>query len=226
MNKVLLISDDTEEANTLIDILQQRDILTQIVPDWERAIIMWETDSADLIIVLRLPSYVQPLPKTLKEHIIVPIIFVADKYDEQYHIRLLEQGVSQIVQRPFSLLVLVLQIQAYLRHTTYRATMVPAEWVVGDLRLDKSARSISSGTYTARLSRLEFQLFEMLWRQRPRVVSTEQIVSVLWGHSDIGDHLLVRKIVHRLRKKLTPLAELNDCIKNIPWTGYHLDVSF
>lgn len=224
MNEVLLISTDKTETDAIAKLLQENGIQSKTVDSWDKALKLWETDAADLITVLRLPPNSPLLSPMLQEYVTVPIIFVDGSGDEQTHIQLLEQGVAQVIQRPFSLPILALQIRAYLHHTTPQLSAPSTAQTIGNLQLDKHRRTISNGLHAVRLSKLEFQLFELLWHHRQHVISAEQIVIALWRYSDAGDQLLVRKIIHRLRKKLNILPDISIHITNIPGAGYSLDI--
>jgi DNA-binding response OmpR family regulator len=73
----------------------------------------------------------------------------------------------------------------------------------GSLRLDLEAHTLRLGDAApVRLTKLETRLLQMLIANAGNVVSTERLLSHVWGHRGSGDRQLLKQLVHRLRQKI------------------------
>ena len=77
-------------------------------------------------------------------------------------------------------------MRALLRRSTYEdEAAAPAELVVGDLRLDAAARRAFRGSREIELSKTEFDLLELLVRNKGIVLDHSTIYDRIW-HYDFG----------------------------------------
>lgn len=78
----------------------------------------------------------------------------------------------------------------------------------GRVLVDLDAGLIVVGHQVAHLTRLELNMFSALWRNRPRTLSKEVLLtaSVEAGRDDDREIKLVDVVIHKLRKKLEPLG--------------------
>jgi len=73
----------------------------------------------------------------------------------------------------------------------------------GSHRIDPAKRClVNSNGAEIKLTNLEFNLLHMLMRSPGRVYTTEELIHSIWGSFENGDHILLRNVVYRLRKKI------------------------
>ena len=94
----------------------------------------------------------------------------------------------------------------------------------GDLKLDKSSFTLSCGDRSLRLSRKEFDMMELLMRNRDMVLTKETLLLKIWGYESDAEDNNVEVYVSFLRKKLDHLRSKVK-IKTIRMVGYCLEVS-
>ena len=93
----------------------------------------------------------------------------------------------------------------------------------GDLRLDKTSFQLSCGERSVRLSRKEFDLLELLMRNREVVITKETILVKIWGYETDAEENNVEVYISFLRKKLDHLRS-SVRIKTIRMAGYCLEI--
>ena len=78
-----------------------------------------------------------------------------------------------------------------------------------------------------RLSRQELAVLDLLWRERGRVCTREEIGDRVWGRadefapsSDAYSLNMLHRLVSRLRKKLAAWPELARAVETVPGVGY------
>jgi DNA-binding response OmpR family regulator len=93
--------------------------------------------------------------------------------------------------------------------------------VVGELRLDLDARSVSLGGQSITLTALEFDLLACLARSAGRVLSRDQLLDAIYGHdqADVLDRT-VDVHVGRLRDKLGDDADQPRYVATVRGVGY------
>ena len=73
----------------------------------------------------------------------------------------------------------------------------------GKYRLDPTQRCIvDSNGLEIKLTNLEFRLLHLLMSQPGQIFSVEDIIESIWGGYGGGDHVLLKNVVYRLRKKI------------------------
>jgi len=93
----------------------------------------------------------------------------------------------------------------------------------GDLKLDKSAFSLSCGERSVRLSRKEYDMMELLMRNRDLILTKETLLLKIWGYESDAEDNNVEVYISFLRKKLEHLHS-GVKIKTIRMVGYCLAV--
>lgn len=161
------------------------------------------------------------LIETLRTQSQAPIILLADAPNEDTQCAWMDAGVDLVLKRPLSPRIL----SRYVRMLLRRAGTVPASVLPilqsGDLRLDPTARTVTAADgEEQRLSPLEFRLLYLLMTNRGQVIPVDVIVERVWGYSGAGNRELVRGLVRRLRKRISPHADAPQYIQNVPGVGY------
>ena len=104
----------------------------------------------------------------------------------------------------------------------------------GDLRLDRSARRIYRGKTKIHVGPTEFKLMECLMERPGRVLSREQLLTMVWQHDSDVELRTVDVHIGRLRKALSvdsdtvePAVTTKICpIRTVRAAGYALDESY
>ena len=145
-----------------------------------------------------------------------PIIMLTAKSAEEDVVRGLELGSDDYITKPFSKAILIARINAVLRRPT-----VPGRHIrsLGELRLDRTARTVAVDGMELSLTRSEFDLLDILMSHPGRVFTRPQIIARIQGEErDVTDRV-VDTLMVGLRRKLGSWAAHIDTIRGI---GYRL----
>ena len=92
----------------------------------------------------------------------------------------------------------------------------------GDLVLDPGTFQVTCGQRSARLSRKEYDLLEMLMRNGGQILSKEQLLLKAWGYESNAEDNNVEVYISFLRRKLE-LVRSNMRIRTVRLVGYCLE---
>ncbi len=144
-----------------------------------------------------------------------PVIFVTAKTTLQDRVRGLHEGADDYLTKPFEPLELVARVESVLRRTGRGNVALCAFGVV----LDPVARTVTQSGHPLHLSPREFELLELLLRNRGITLYREVLYERLWGDDDDFDTRPLDLCITRLRKKLGWKNE----IRTIFRVGYRLE---
>jgi two-component system OmpR family response regulator len=131
----------------------------------------------------------------------VPVIFLSALDGTDDKVRGLRLGGYDYVTKPFSLEELLIRLQNTLKHTgALRAT--PARLTFADLELDEDTMEVFRAGRLIELTRTEFRLLRCLMLNPKRVLSREQLLSLVWGDDFEGYSRVVETYISYLRRKL------------------------
>ncbi|MFP5206923.1 MAG: response regulator transcription factor [Acidobacteriota bacterium] len=137
----------------------------------------------------------------------------------------LEIGADDYLPKPFNPRELLARMNAILRRSSPTTTPTdPGVLRVGDLELNRAARTVRQNGEKLEVTAVEFALLEVLMRSPGQVVSREQLSeAVLERRFNPFDRSLDMH-VSRLRRKLDVNGCGDDLIKTIRGIGYQLAV--
>jgi two-component system response regulator MprA len=145
----------------------------------------------------------------------VPVIMLTARGTIEDRVRGLDLGADDYVAKPFHFAELMARVRAQLRRHAAGADAASV-LEVGDLTIDRRARSVRRGDRPIELTPREFELLDLLAREAGHVLSKDSILERLWGYA--FDDNLVEVYVGYLRRKLGEPA----LIHTIRGAGYVL----
>ena len=162
--------------------------------------------------------------RRLREMTDVPIIFVTAKSSIENIVQGLSLGADDYVVKPFERSELISRLSACLRRTGERTDeggdyLFPAESVV----LDCDRHELVVGTRTVYLTPKEFDVLRLLVRHVGKVLSTNAILTRVWGPDWIGEPDLVKQYIYRLRQKIEPDPSSPRYLHTVRGGGYYFD---
>ena len=152
----------------------------------------------------------------------VPVLMLTARADLSDRVEGLDCGADYYLTKPFEPRELLACIRALTRRQPELRSSDAVEF--GDLKLDKSSFTLSCGDRSLRLSRKEFDMMELLMRNRDMVLTKETLLLKIWGYESDAEDNNVEVYVSFLRKKLEHLRSKVK-IKTIRMVGYCLEVS-
>ena len=160
----------------------------------------------------------------------LPIIIISGKDDEIDRVVGLELGADDYITKPFSPREVVARVRAVMRRyeaaTARQVTSdVPAaggpRYTFAGGILDIARRTLASPTgEPIILTTAEFNLIELFLRHPQRVLTRDEIMTILKGHDWSPFDRSVDSAVARLRKKVEPDPDQPSYIKTVRNVGY------
>lgn len=151
-----------------------------------------------------------------------PIIMLTAKSEELDKILGLELGADDYITKPFSVRELLARVKAVLR----RFSISEPEsniLIFGNLAADFDKREILVNDKKLDLTLKEFELLEILIRNKGKILTRDTLLDKIWGYEYIGETRTVDVHIRYLRKKI----ELDDknpkLIETIRGVGYRFN---
>lgn len=144
-----------------------------------------------------------------------PVIFVTAKTSLHDRVHGLHAGADDYLTKPFEPLELVARVESVLRRTG-RANVILHAFGVD---LDPAARTVQQNGKLVHLSPREFELLELLMRNRGLTLYREVLYERLWGDDGTMDTRPLDLCITRLRKKLGWKNEIHTVFR----VGYRLE---
>ena len=144
-----------------------------------------------------------------------PVIFVTAKTALRDRVRGLNLGADDYLTKPFEPLELVARVESVLRRTG-RANVVLRAFGV---ELDPAARTVTQHGKPLHLAPREYELLELLMRNRGITLYREVLYERLWGDESDFDTRPLDLCITRLRKKLGWKQEICTVFR----VGYRLE---
>lgn len=152
----------------------------------------------------------------------ISIIMLTAKSEEFDKVLGLELGADDYITKPFSVRELLARVKAVLRRTSTREE-VSEIIAIGDLTANFEKREISIKEKVLDLTLKEFELLEILIKNKGKILTRETLLDKIWGYEYIGETRTVDVHIRYLRKKI----ELDDknpkFIETIRGVGYRFN---
>lgn len=151
----------------------------------------------------------------------IPIIVLSNKTDIDSKILAFKNGADDYIIKPFENAELIARVNAILRRITHIQTDLI---VIGAVRLDDSAVSVSVNNKVIELTPLEFKLLRLLMRNGSTVTKREDILQQIWdvkGYEIMSNSIDVH--INKLRTKLSQHG-VNDFIQTQRGFGYKIGI--
>jgi two-component system KDP operon response regulator KdpE len=147
-----------------------------------------------------------------------PIIVLSVWGAEHQKVAALDAGADDYVTKPFGMDELLARLRAAVR----RAAPAPDEPVVStaDFTVDLAAKRVTRDGVDVRLTPTEWQLLEILVRNRGRLVTQKQLLQDVWGPSYGSESNYLRVYVAQLRRKLEHEPSRPRYLLTEPGMGY------
>jgi two-component system, OmpR family, KDP operon response regulator KdpE len=176
----------------------------------------------DMILLdLNLPDgYGLDLLKRIREFSDVPVIVLSVKDKEADKIELLEAGADDYITKPFGMGELLARIRAILRRNIVPSSL--PRFIAAGLEIDFETREVMAQGAKIHLTPTEYNLLCLLAKNAGRVVTTQQIMSEIWGPGLSGETGYLRVYITTLRKKIENIPDEPALLINEPGVGYRL----
>ena len=221
--RVLIIEDEVRLASTLQDLLDMNGYTADVCHDGESGLDNALSGIYDVVLLdVMLPKMdgFTVLRNLRSAGNAVPVLMLTARSELSDRVEGLDCGADYYLTKPFEPKELLACIRALTRRQPELRSSDTVEF--GDLKLDKSAFTLSCGNRQLRLSRKEFDMMDLLMRNRDMVLTKETLLLKIWGYESDAEDNNVEVYISFLRKKLEHLHSAVK-IKTIRMVGYCLE---
>lgn len=222
--RILVAEDDPKLLKSLVHIFELNHYVVDGVNNGEDAFDFASSGEYDgLVLDIMMPGRdgITVLKELRKNGINTPALFLSARTETYQRIEGLDAGADDYLPKPFSTQELLARVRAMLRRGD---NFVPDLLPFGDLTLNRSTYELSCKERTVQLSGKEFLVMELLMRQAGMIVTTERLITSVWGWDASVDTSVVWVHISNIRKKLD-LLETGVHIRFSRGAGYVLEVS-
>jgi two-component system alkaline phosphatase synthesis response regulator PhoP len=225
--KILVVDDEPAVTDLLVYNLRKSGYEPIVAADGCEALRLARRSDPDLILLdLMLPELDGlDVCRELRKTSAVPIIMITARGEEIDRVVGLELGADDYVSKPFSMRELMARIKAVLRRVAppEMAHPGPSLYGRGGLELNADSRLVSVKGVSLELTRLEFDILNLLLTNAGRVMTRERLLEQAWGYDFVGDTRAVDSAIKRLRAKLRSVSTESDSIEAVRGVGYRLN---
>ena len=224
--RALIVEDEEHLAQLVSDYLARDRISAEIATNGEGALDVARASQPDVVILdLMLPGIdgieVCRRLRTFSDAYVIMLTARAEETDKLIGLAV---GADDYMTKPVSPRGLTARVRAMLRRPRAPRPVAgdgPARRL-GDLAIDPAAREVTVAGAQADLTKLEFDLLDVL-SSRPRTVFTRrQLVDRVWGEDWFADEHIVDVHVMRLRRKLGDDSGSPRYVQAVRGVGYRM----
>lgn len=204
--RILVAEDDGRLLKSLVHILSMHHFSVDGVDNGADALEYAGSGAYDgLVLDIMMPGLdgLQVLRRLREQGITTPALFLTARTEVSQRVEGLNAGADDYLPKPFSTDELLARVRAMLRRRDF---FTPDLLTLGAVSLNRSTYELSCREQTLSLSGKEFQVLELLMEHPRSVLSTDQIITRVWGWDTDVDTSVVWVHISNLRKKLTALS--------------------
>ncbi len=132
----------------------------------------------------------------------VPIVVLSARDAEAVKVAALDAGADDYVTKPFGMNEFLARVRAALRRAS--PADEPACITTADFTIDLAAKRIERGGEDVHLTPTEWQIVEVLARNRGKLVPQQQLLQQVWGPEYEKETHYLRLYLSQIRHKLEP----------------------
>jgi DNA-binding response OmpR family regulator len=203
--KIFVVCDHSDTASVWGYMLRQQGLAVILETSLNNTIESWATEFPDLVVIDVDDERQSPMEiyDEFRAVSVAPILLFLPGHHEKRILEAYAAGVDEVIVKPISPAIFLAKVKAWVR----RSWTVPVDGLslvkAGRHRLDPARRCLlDSDGQEIRLTNLELRLLHLLMGRPGCVFNAEDIVLSIWGKYSSGDHMLLKNVVYRLRKKI------------------------
>jgi DNA-binding response OmpR family regulator len=203
--KVFVVCNQADTAPLWGYIIRQQGLIAILETDVDKAFEHWAAEMPELVVIDLNNARQDPLElcKQFRGSSVAPLLLILPTYHETQILDAYALGVDDVIVKPVSPPILMAKLMAWLRRSWVMPTDELDSVKVGRYRLVPVLRSlIDPNDAHVRLTNLEFRMLHLLMSRPGHVFLAEEIIQTIWGGYGNGDHVLLKNVVYRLRRKI------------------------
>ena len=226
----ILVVDDEKEIRDLIEIYLKNEGFQIIkASNGREALEILEEEEVHLIILDIMMPEMDGIKACMKirEEKNMPIIMLSAKAEDMDKIFGLTTGADDYVTKPFNPLELIARVKSQIRRYTKlnsnAAAATGEEIEIDDLVINVSTHQVKINGEEIKLTPREFDILELLARNRGMVFSMERIYQKVWKEDFFDAPNTVMVHVRKIREKIEKDPRNPQYIKTVWGVGYKIE---
>ena len=228
MYRVLIVEDEPAIAETMKKQIECWGNEAACVTDFQNVVAEFASYDPHLVLMdIMLPFYNGYHWCTeIRKISDVPVIFVSSASDNMNIVMAMNMGGDDFITKPFSHTELLAKVSSLLRrYKEYLGKPAPSSvYIVDDLQVDLSARSIKRLGVDIQLTDTEYAILEFMLKNRGRTVTAAELYEQVCQEKFLpGSGNTVMVHVLNLRRKIEVQASNPRIIRTVWGKGYKID---
>ena len=155
----------------------------------------------------------------------IPILMLTALSELNDKVKGFDIGVDDYLVKPFEMEELQVRVRALLK----RSNMIPESiatrelLTLGEITLLPEVYSVKINDKIAKLTPIEFDIFNLLFQNHGNMVSSQKLLKEIWGYAPDDDVETIRVHIRHLRSKLDKISDGKKYIETIYGGGYKLE---
>jgi len=135
-------------------------------------------------------------------------------------------GVDDYLVKPFEMEELIVRVRALLKRTSQipESAATRELLTLGEITLLPEVYSVKINDKIAKLTPIEFDIFNLLFQNHGNMVTLPQMLKEIWGYEPDDSIETIRVHVKHLRTKLDKISDSKKYIETIYGGGYKLNI--
>lgn len=156
----------------------------------------------------------------------IPILMLTALSQLKDKVKGFDIGVDDYLTKPFEMEELLVRIRAILKRTNQIPESIATRELlsVAEVTLLPETYSVKINEAVAKLTPIEFEIFNLLFQNHGNMVSSAKLLSDIWGYSPDDEIETIRVHIRHLRTKIDKIANGKKYIETIYGGGYKLNV--
>ncbi|MDQ2757128.1 MAG: response regulator transcription factor [Actinomycetota bacterium] len=223
VQRALVVEDSAEFAALSTHLLESEGFTVTVAVDGVRGVSAAREMRPELILLdVTLPGLDGfEVCRLIREFSDCYVVMVTARDDEFDRVLGLSVGADDYVTKPFSARELAARIKAMRRRPRLAAQSRVRSF--SGLEVDPAAREVRYLGCDVELTKIEFDILDLLTSEPRRTFERAQLMDLVWGTQWHGDEHVIVVHVANLRRKLSEGANTQGFIRTVRGVGYRFD---
>lgn len=199
MIDILIVEDNKELATVLCHFLRAENYTVSTAEDAEKALLLYQKYGARLVLLdIMLPGKdgLTVLEKIRGESN-TPVLIVSAKTAKDDQLLGLNLGADDYIEKPYDIDIMLAKIAGI-----FKRRYAADELVDGDIRINKSSRTVYKNDVPIEMTAKEFELLALLAENKGRALSKEFLFNTVWGSDSDSEQQTLTVHIKWLRQKI------------------------
>lgn len=199
MVDILIVEDNKELADLLCGFLRAENYTVSIADTGEKALELFERYGARLVILdIMLPGMdgFAVCTKMRKEGN-TPILIVSARDEKEDKINGLVLGADDYMEKPYDIDIMLAKINGI-----FKRRYAMDKICDGDLRLNKSSRTVYKNNVPIDMTAKEFELLSILMENKGRALGKDYLFNRIWGSDSFSEQQTLTVHIKWIRQKI------------------------